>query len=93
MKNLRARLQAAAAGIVAQHGCDAPNLFAEALAEIERLDAIEADVKVLLRSNPCADSPHSWVREPTTWKRSEERFAAGRRLGEAVGVFAKEAAT
>lgn len=89
MIDIRDLLKTAAAGIVAQHGPDARNLFAEALAEIKRLDAIADDVRELLGAIPNTDKGN-YLNGLTTWSESKARLEAGRRLGEAVGVFKKE---
>lgn len=49
---LRDRLKADAKGIVATAGANAPNIFADALAEIERLDDVYATAHDVVTSCP-----------------------------------------
>ncbi len=85
-------LDAAAEGARATNGPDAPNLFADAAAELRRLKAIEDDVRTLLSPVHHKDDSGftgSGFRTTTTAQDVATRQAIGRRLGEAVGIFEK----
>lgn len=87
---LRADLDAAAKGHAVTCGEAAPNLFARALDELKRLEAIETDVKTLFSfSDPKTDSRalNSWERN--TNQAITERMTVAKRLGEAVGGLPK----
>ncbi len=80
MENLRAALDIAAAGHAAMYGERIPNLYAEAAAEIERLDEIEEHVRWLVSTD--LPVPGEYHRDPRRF--IEERHARGLALLEAV---------
>ncbi len=80
-------LEAAAAGLRATSGPDAPNLFASARAELKRLYAIEEDVTALLRPIHHLQDLPNYHDSRRLGQAAEDRVKAATRLGKAVGVF------
>ncbi|PWC48205.1 hypothetical protein TSA6c_17440 [Azospirillum sp. TSA6c] len=85
-------LDAAADGARATNGPDAPNLFADAAAELRRLKAIEEDVRWLLSPVHQKDDSGFTAGGNRTTTMAQDvayRLTVGRRLGESVGIFEK----
>lgn len=89
-RQLRNDLEAAAKGHAVTYGDAAPNLFADALAEIKRLDAIEADIKRRFAFNdPENDTKGYYSNRLIMAEAIQQRCDIGKRLGEAVGGLPK----
>jgi len=82
------RLREAADGHIALNGEDRPNLFQDAINEINRLRDIEVLAKAVFEPLTNNDEPFgSFGPRPTTSASAELRLKNGRKLGVAVGVF------
>lgn len=83
MSNLITRLKAASAGHTATYGDAVPNLFADALAEIDHLRKLEDAARVVNSAFPTKDQPSSWTARPNSLEEQvKARLAAtGRMVG------------
>ncbi len=83
--NLLIRLREAANGHIAINGEDRPNLFQDAINEINRLRAIEDMATEVFRPIPMNNGRHCY--QKTTEEASKNRLDNGRKLGVALGIF------
>jgi ABC-type oligopeptide transport system ATPase subunit len=85
---LLVRLNEASNGHIAINGDDGPNLFRDAIKEIERLREIESLARSVFDPVPNThDQYDRYGRQATTWDGVRNRLENGRKLGIAVGAI------
>ncbi|KXJ56553.1 MAG: hypothetical protein AXW12_00540 [Thalassospira sp. Nap_22] len=82
-----ARLNEAATGHTAVNGDNGPNLFSDAVVELDRLYEIERLARSVFGPIPMNDDAFSYLHPTTTSAASAERVENARKLGVAIGVF------
>lgn len=86
---LLVRLREASSGHIAINGDDGPNLFHDAILEIERLMQVERLARSVFEPIPINDHDYSYGQVPdlTTSGASAARVKNARKLGVVLGVF------